>query len=798
MTETNAACSRRVLSTTPTTPASTRDRAFVKMFEIVDASSWTTCGKGIMEIDDLRPLLWMMDIGSCASAEKHTSVNCVTASMGDLVIEHYPKIGELLELHASPVDTGTTSLNIAVTVYAHGGVDNDNDDEEEESSSSSSSNNSSSSSSNNSDEDGSMEEDKDEPKPAQTKRVCEAFFTYVTTRGPNGEKRFVPPLDSGCRSEDDSSDWERTMARFRKQLIRSEQQSSTLRPKDHTILLQKAIFESSEVVLPSHQNHMGHLFGGIVMGWMCKSALAACVKATRLPMKKFRIRSVQRVDFPTGAEVSDHVFFRPRITAVFDGGRSAEIEVMVGKRTTTTKGSDDAANTVTTTSANKQEETTINFGYFYVSGMISATTNTNNNTNTNTNTNKRLSTSVAPFAGLIPSKSSTKRTSQLLQQLCREQQNRVSGQDEITAMAHQRRAHMLARRFLLAGIGEPILWDPLLEVQAPILTILSVLRLNNEYQKSIRSSVSSSDETYNTNGPSSSSWNPIRDGDQEEPVWWSYGNSWGNHNTLLIFHKRIISRKKSSSSSSSSSRNNTTLLQDCYRTLCSNRARWDPFTLNVRVLEQTNKIDTEQTDSKHQNSVFWDVADYEMKASETAHTTFCLLRAGSYIGADGSLNSNDERTTIPTSGVLASRSVRHEGSFSTNRVLPSGFLLKALDLKDGSNEENEFLEINYVAEVREECNGNYKWKKLSNASTNNIFACVCVVSNVVTFFLSISHVLRLEIPRTYFSVYQTVAMDEGSTISTLFAARVRLEPKQCRTITSCAFLRRIRGHYCLL
>ena len=252
-----------------------RDRAFVKMFEIVDASRWTGDNTNA-EINDLRPLLLLMDIGSCASAEKHTGVNCVTASMGDVVIEHYPKIGELLELRASPVDKGNTSLNIAVSVVAHGCADENNDHH-----------------------DGGD----NEHRMAHTKRVCEAFFTYVTTRGPDGEKRCVPPLQTTTMNGEDA--WERTLARFRKQLIRSEQAVTNQHRVDYyTIPRHKAIFESSEVVLPSHQNHMSHLFGGVVMGWMCKSVTTACVMATRLPLTKFRIRAIQRVDFPKGADVS--------------------------------------------------------------------------------------------------------------------------------------------------------------------------------------------------------------------------------------------------------------------------------------------------------------------------------------------------------------------------------------------------------------------------------------------------------------------------------------------------------------
>ena len=126
--------------------------------------------------------------------------------------------------------------------------------------------------------------------------MCEAFFTYVTTRGPNGEKRYVPPLEEEEKTNGNvvtvssSSStiqqqkqqqiyicklkWERTLAYFRKELIKSEQQlvktfnsTSTSNCQSNT---PTDIFEMSEVVLPSNQNHMKHLFGGVVMGWMCK------------------------------------------------------------------------------------------------------------------------------------------------------------------------------------------------------------------------------------------------------------------------------------------------------------------------------------------------------------------------------------------------------------------------------------------------------------------------------------------------------------------------------------------------
>ena len=251
------------------TTTSARGRALVRMFEPVTASHWTAPSSqshsnshshSNLMVTDLRPLLLLMDIGSCASAEKHTHVNCVTASMGDVVIEQCPSVGDVLELRAVPVSVGRTSLDIAVLVVAHG------------------TNNSTSSS----------EDDTNDDSPVQTRRVCEAFFTYVTTRGPNGEKRFAPPIEDTTTTTTTTTDvpstistrqqgklrWERTVAHFRKELIRSEQivaKVTATHCGSHTDRrMSRAILECSEVVLPQHQNHMESLFGGVVMGWMCK------------------------------------------------------------------------------------------------------------------------------------------------------------------------------------------------------------------------------------------------------------------------------------------------------------------------------------------------------------------------------------------------------------------------------------------------------------------------------------------------------------------------------------------------
>ena len=46
-------------------------------------------------------LLLHMDI-AMRGGRRHTKVNCVTVAMGDVVVEHSPRVGELLTLTAEP------------------------------------------------------------------------------------------------------------------------------------------------------------------------------------------------------------------------------------------------------------------------------------------------------------------------------------------------------------------------------------------------------------------------------------------------------------------------------------------------------------------------------------------------------------------------------------------------------------------------------------------------------------------------------------------------------------------------
>ena len=172
------------------------------------------------------------DLCTCACAERHTHVNCVTVSMSDVVFENYPQVGDVLELVARPVLTGRTSLDIALTVsLERNGIDK--------------------------------------------QIVCEASFVYVTVRGPEGEKRFVPPLPRDCHFDNERSKWETLIAQNRRNLLKIERDKSFRNgsltndgssnnlieenndgDRDAEDVEPPYDLESREVVLPYTQNHM--------------------------------------------------------------------------------------------------------------------------------------------------------------------------------------------------------------------------------------------------------------------------------------------------------------------------------------------------------------------------------------------------------------------------------------------------------------------------------------------------------------------------------------------------------------
>lgn len=186
----------------------------------------------------IQPLLKLMDLCTCACAEKHTKVNCVTVAMGDLVFEQFPQVGDILELVAHPVLTGRTSLDIVLTVTLERGRNNNTNDENE---------------------------DDDNNFNGGKHIVCEASFVYVTTRGPKGEKRLVPPLPTNGHFDNERFEWETIIAENKRNLLKIEKTAtSSLRhmenedddENDSDDSLPPYDLESREVVLPFAQNHM--------------------------------------------------------------------------------------------------------------------------------------------------------------------------------------------------------------------------------------------------------------------------------------------------------------------------------------------------------------------------------------------------------------------------------------------------------------------------------------------------------------------------------------------------------------
>lgn len=581
----------------------------VVMIELVTAAH-TIDGAGLM---DVKPLLMLMDICTCSAAEKHTGVNCVTVSMGDVVFEHFPKCGEMLELTARPVYCGNTSLDISLSVVAE--------------------------------EDGG----------SIRRRVCDAIFTYVTTRGPKGEKRFCPPLRKitgpstlgDAQHTSEQSDWERTMAKHRRSLVRVEQTQSschlnTMAEAKDDESLAGFDLEISEVVLPAHQNHMGHTFGGVVMAWMAKAALAKAARKSRRSPGSLLVRSVLRVSFQCGSGVSDHLIFRPRVNAIFDEGRSAEVEVRVSKKSIMTG-----------------VETCMNVGYFYVSGS-------------NVGTGNDIPFASSPNHEMARSSSSQE---ELLQQ---------KSQGEA---AEWRRRLLLARRRLLGGYGDAVEWHPSLFNQAPILTIYSVLRLvhHNDHcvfwreLPTVTSSVCSHNVVSNAE--------------------WTAGEAWGQSDTFVLRVKGVLSLP--------SKNGKLATLLDVLQTLKSQRPEWDKFCNGIEILEaqeqQEKDTDTALPKKGENAGIQWDVVQHiartpaifiycSQKAGIPAPAVvpFCYLRTWKVDAAEGT-------------AILASQSVLHSKAKTASSIKPSGWFISCA--ADGGTVELTYIVEHNLTTVRRLASG---------------------------------------------------------------------------------------------
>ena len=208
----------------------------------------------VSSVHDVGLLLQRMDIATCAAAERHTKVNCVTVAMGDVVVEH------LTAGRGAPhADGGARARGGRRSMFL------------------------------------SVSAEKGQVR----RHVCDAAFTYVTTRGPDGEKRFCPPLDDDDTSE--RTRWARATAKRRRALLKLAAPPPT--PSNETFT-----FETIEVVLPKHQNHMGRTLrrGGDELDGTRRPARAARGTAA-CAVDAVRTQGVDGVSFNTGSNVSDHL-----------------------------------------------------------------------------------------------------------------------------------------------------------------------------------------------------------------------------------------------------------------------------------------------------------------------------------------------------------------------------------------------------------------------------------------------------------------------------------------------------------
>ena len=82
--------------------------------------------------------------------------------------------------------------------------------------------------------------------------------------------------------------------------------------------------ETSEIMMPGHANNLGHVFGGVVLGMMDKTAAVAAIRHSRSTCVT---ASIDRVDFREPIHLGDLVVLKASVNYV--GRTSMEIGVRV-------------------------------------------------------------------------------------------------------------------------------------------------------------------------------------------------------------------------------------------------------------------------------------------------------------------------------------------------------------------------------------------------------------------------------------------------------------------------------------
>jgi acyl-CoA hydrolase len=88
--------------------------------------------------------------------------------------------------------------------------------------------------------------------------------------------------------------------------------------------VRESLHESSELMLPQHANNMGHVFGGVVLSMMDKTAAIAAFRHSRAPVVT---ASIDRVDFREPIHLGDLLVMKASVNWV--GRTSMEVGVRV-------------------------------------------------------------------------------------------------------------------------------------------------------------------------------------------------------------------------------------------------------------------------------------------------------------------------------------------------------------------------------------------------------------------------------------------------------------------------------------
>jgi hypothetical protein len=323
------------------------------------------------------------------------------------------------------------------------------------------------------------------------------------------------------------------------------------------------------------------------------------------------------------------------LNAIFDEGRSAEVEVRVSKKSITTG-----------------VEIGMNVGYFYVSGTAIGTGTD------------------------IPFGSSNGRFQRSRSSEAELQQQKTQGD-----AAEWRRRLLFARRQLLEGFGEPVEWHPSFHNLAPLLTIKSVLRLARHNDHSVYWRTLPATPTSETSNVVTA-------------VEWTSGEAWGRSDTFVLRVKGIISLSNEKNPAQSLFAVIQTLKSK--RPLWDKFCNGIEILESCEPAEGDGVLSTDESSTK--DSIQWDVCSHLARTppifvdacEETGIrpervVPFCYLRAWKVDPSEGT-------------AILAAQSVQHaraKTAPSMARVKPSGWFISCT--ADGAVELTYMVEHDLVS-----------------------------------------------------------------------------------------------------